>query len=215
MSKPPFEGLYLNRANVSKHESNITSDGVRDEGCLEIPDVDDDIKININHASDDVTTTKQQNHSRKENTRRSCQLDVPRDTDKLSCDNGILMTTSEKHNDVSVYHYFKPQIDSSLVTIQEPSSNANAINYDLSVNHNSATYSRGLLMLLTHDFTILSKANMRHRNYQHGVHIKVTNAYLNKLIGYNHSMPYLNKHIIVVKSSQMKTDPSARKNASE
>ncbi|KAI0982179.1 hypothetical protein GJ496_003020 [Pomphorhynchus laevis] len=37
-----------NRANVSKHESNITNDDLSDEGCLEIPDTFDVIKTNTN-----------------------------------------------------------------------------------------------------------------------------------------------------------------------
>ncbi|KAI0978872.1 hypothetical protein GJ496_005364 [Pomphorhynchus laevis] len=78
-----------------------------------------------------------------EDTRRSYQLDVPRDTDKLSCDNVISMTTSEKHND-------------------KLPSNANIVNYDLSVNHNSATDLRGVPMLLTQDFAMLFEANMQH-----------------------------------------------------
>ncbi|KAI0988038.1 hypothetical protein GJ496_007346 [Pomphorhynchus laevis] len=114
-----------------------------------------------------------------EDTRRSYQLDVPRDSGKLSCDNVISMTTSEKHND-------------------KLPSNAKVVNYDLSVNHNSATDLRGVPMLLTQDFAILSEANMLHIVDQFGIQMTVNNADLNKLTGYNGSMLDLDKHSVII-----------------
>ncbi|KAI0984066.1 hypothetical protein GJ496_001062 [Pomphorhynchus laevis] len=57
---------------------------------------------------------------------------------------------------------------------------------------------------------ITSKKLNDQREDQHCIHIKA-NADLNKLIGYNHSMLDLVKHSVVIASSQMNTDPSARK----